>query len=122
MSSSAAPSSIALPTASITTCAESSAMFVKFEPLKKTWFCEKTPKPTIRRTSTAAIQSAGWRESVDPRRSGGGAGGASRSVSATETASAASIDQLQGGAEHRRHDQRDRRVGGLQVCDHRAVP
>ena len=59
MSSSAADSNTALPDASSTTCAESSAMFVKLEPLKKAWFVDEKPKNRTSRMSTAATQIAG---------------------------------------------------------------
>ena len=48
MSSSPAPSRNASPAASITTSAESSAMFVKLPELKNTWPDEIAPKSRIR--------------------------------------------------------------------------
>src|SRR5947208_1454918 len=116
MSSSAAPSRVALPAASITTCEDSSAMLVKLELLKKTWFWEKTPNPSTSSRSTTAIQSAGCRENESPAtpkpRPKSGASGAG---SVTGTVSPASIRRLQGRAKHRRHDHRDRRLFAAEV-------
>src|SRR5262245_44717531 len=121
MSSSAAPSSIAIPAARMVISAESRAMFWRFPMLKNTWFGEIRPKNTIRPASISAIHVAGSEKSQRTREPSPSPGPSTSSAGSASAVLCGCKGCLR-AADHGGDDPRDRRVRRGHLLRDGAVP